>query len=95
MAQLKALGGLGTCGCCFDDSLLPEEELRCTAPQGHGFCVRCVGRAAMEFFGQGLFTLNLSSSSSLSASTLRCLETSGCCGHFLDSALQKAGRIDM
>ena len=23
--ELKALGGLGTCGCCFDDELLPEE----------------------------------------------------------------------
>ena len=25
IAQLKAVGGLGTCGCCFDDELLPEE----------------------------------------------------------------------
>ncbi|CAK9061080.1 unnamed protein product [Durusdinium trenchii] len=97
VAQLKAVGGLGTCGCCFDDELLPEEELRCNAAEGHGFCIPCVKRAAAEFFGQGLFTLNLSaggSSSSepprVSATVLRCLDTSGCEGHFLDSSLQKA-----
>ena len=27
IAQLKAVGGLGTCGCCFDDELLPEDQL--------------------------------------------------------------------
>ena len=97
IAQLKAVGGLGTCGCCFDDELLPEEELRCSAAKGHGFCIPCVKRAALEFFGQGLFTLNLSSGSSASSelpkvtsTVLRCLDTSGCEGHFLDSCLQKA-----
>lgn len=97
IAQLKAVGGLGTCGCCFDDELLPEEELRCSSAQGHGFCIPCVKRAALEFFGQGLFTLNLSTGSSssserpqVSSTVLRCLDTSGCDGHFLDSCLQKA-----
>ncbi|CAJ1373536.1 unnamed protein product [Effrenium voratum] len=96
VAQLKAVGGLGTCGCCFDDELLPEEELRCTAAKGHGFCIPCVKQAAMAFFGQGLFTLNLSSEAAssaepnLSVASLRCLDTSNCPGHFLDTAMQKA-----
>ncbi|CAJ1354786.1 unnamed protein product [Effrenium voratum] len=96
VAQLKAVGGLGTCGCCFDDELLPEEELRCTAAKGHGFCIPCVKQAAMAFFGQGLFTLNLSSEAASSAepnlavASLRCLDTSNCPGHFLDTAMQKA-----
>jgi len=104
--ELKALGGLGTCGCCFDDELLPEEELRCTGAAGHGFCIPCVKRAALEFFGRGLFTLNLSGGSTedpsssvgrsdagipgLSCSKLGCLDTSGCQGHFTDTALRKA-----
>eukprot|EP00931_Biecheleriopsis_adriatica_P052984 TRINITY_DN30921_c0_g1_i1.p1 TRINITY_DN30921_c0_g1~~TRINITY_DN30921_c0_g1_i1.p1 ORF type:complete len:559 (-),score=100.35 TRINITY_DN30921_c0_g1_i1:63-1679(-) len=56
---LRAVGGLGTCGCCFDDELLPEEELRCSAAEGHGFCIACVKQSALQFFGSGLFTLNL------------------------------------
>ena len=38
IAQLKAVGGLGTCGCCFDDELLPEEmpnKLRVGGLVGH------------------------------------------------------------
>ncbi|CAK9083050.1 E3 ubiquitin-protein ligase [Durusdinium trenchii] len=94
VAQLKAVGGLGTCGCCFDDELLPEEELRCNAAEGHGFCIPCVKRAAAEFFGQGLFTLNLSAghlqshlvSVRLSFAVWTLLAAKGCylCGQELD-----------
>lgn len=67
--QLRALGGLSTCGCCFDDEVLPENELRCTASEGHGFCIPCVKRQAMEFFSSKLFTLNLRESESSSSSS--------------------------
>eukprot|EP00438_Fugacium_kawagutii_P008418 Skav234464 [mRNA] locus=scaffold1647:213707:218263:+ [translate_table: standard] len=53
IAQLKAVGGLGTCGCCFDD------ELSSSRPE-------------------------------VTSTVLRCLDTSGCDGHFLDSSLEKA-----
>lgn len=98
---LRSVGGLGTCGCCFDDEVLPEHELCCSAA-GHSFCIQCVKQGALQFFGAGLFTLNLaehgsssSSSSSqaaldLSCSVLRCMHTSGCEGHFSEAALRRA-----
>lgn len=56
--ELKTIGGLGTCGCCFNDELLPEEELHCDSCDKHTFCIICVKNAAMAFFGSGLFAQN-------------------------------------
>mmetsp|Transcript_3903 Transcript_3903/g.9470 ORF Transcript_3903/g.9470 Transcript_3903/m.9470 type:complete len:611 (+) Transcript_3903:54-1886(+) len=103
--QLRILGGLGTCGCCFGDDVLPEDELRCTAAEGHGFCIPCVKNRASSFFGEKLFTLNLTQKASSSSSTelpsstgaadlsctvVPCMHISGCSGHFSDAALQRA-----
>eukprot|EP00930_Biecheleria_cincta_P029871 TRINITY_DN20729_c0_g1_i1.p1 TRINITY_DN20729_c0_g1~~TRINITY_DN20729_c0_g1_i1.p1 ORF type:complete len:511 (+),score=91.28 TRINITY_DN20729_c0_g1_i1:72-1604(+) len=102
---LRSVGGLGTCGCCFDDEVLPEDELRCSAAGAHSFCIVCVKRASLEFFGNGLFTLNLAQTSSssisssssssqaaldLSCAVLRCMHTSGCDGHIPEGALRRA-----
>lgn len=102
---MRRIGGLGTCACCFDDEVLPEDELRCCADVGHAFCIPCVKRAALEHFGRRLFTLNLAqlatsntSCSSgmgkegpdLSCSNVRCMHTSGCEGLFSESSLLQA-----
>jgi len=103
--QLKAVGGLGKCGCCNED-LSPEAELRCTAAEGHGFCIPCVKNGALAFFGNRLFTLNLrqngaSSSANeteaaaapvdTSCTVLRCMQMGCSCeGHFSDVALRTA-----
>lgn len=73
IAHLKAIGGLSTCGCCFDDEVLPEEELHCDSSCSHTFCFSCVKMAALTFFGSGLFAQNfaggLNNSSASSSST--------------------------
>lgn len=50
-SEAKALGRLLTCGCCFDDEVMPEETVIC--PQSCICCVPCVIKSVEISYGEG------------------------------------------
>ncbi|XP_050294818.1 uncharacterized protein LOC126734994 [Anthonomus grandis grandis] len=50
-ANAKELGLLETCGCCYDDEVMPQDILTC--PSGCRFCRDCIRRSAEVAFGDG------------------------------------------